>query len=78
MTKYVSPSNEKNGSGRRRGLQKGVHPNVKSEVVAEKLIIKGVAQDDGSAQSTAEHERCESISDVTVGNVACMLGSYWS
>ncbi len=66
MTKYLSSSNGKNGSGRRRGLQKGVHPNVKSEILAGKFIVKGAVQDDGSGLSTAEPERYENRSGVTV------------
>ncbi len=69
MTKYLSSSNGKKGSERRRrGLQKGVHPNVESEkIVAGKFIVEGVVQGGGggSGLSTAEPERYERRSGVT-------------
>ncbi len=59
MTKYLSFNNEKKGLGRRRGLQKGVHPNVEFEIVAGKFIAEGVVQGrrDDSGTSNTEPER---------------------
>ncbi len=67
MTKYVSSSNGKKGPGRRRGLQKGVHPNVESEKIrAGKFIVKGVVQGESgdSGLSTSEPERYERRSGI--------------